>query len=94
MSDERFTRDDWRPGKRRRSYPRVRDWGGRKSAPAAFLAMAPFVGLASDKAARCRHCKRVAMRGLPVCRFHGGARWAAQRRPYATRRKPDGVPAP
>lgn len=86
-----FTKADWRPGKRRASYPRKRAWGGAKVAPAAFVAMARLVGFGSEaaKARQCRHCRRPAMRGLPVCREHGGASHAARRRPFVARRHPD-----
>jgi hypothetical protein len=32
-----FTRATWRPGKNRRLRKRVKPWGGRKTAPAAFI---------------------------------------------------------
>ena len=43
-------------------------------------------GVFAPGARRCDHCGRVAMRDLPVCRWHGGARWAARLRPYLGRR--------
>jgi len=82
---EHYTRADWRPGKRRKSQPRVRDWGGNKKAPPAFLAMSRLVGLDTMTARRCEHCGRVAMKGLAGCMRHNGARWTAQRRPYVPR---------
>jgi len=82
-----FTRKTWRPGRNRKSYPRVRDWGGRDEVPAAF-ALNHKPGVFAPGAPRCRHCARPAMRELPVCRHHGGARWASARRPYAGRWQP------
>lgn len=80
MSDTQFTRADFRPSRKRSTYPRQRAWGGQKQAPPAFLAAAKLNGLAFLP--RCDHCGRVAMRGLTVCRFHGGGKIAAQSRPY------------
>lgn len=81
MSDTQFTALDWRPSRKRATYPRQRAWGGQKEAPAAFLAAARLTGLAHLP--RCDHCRRVAMRGLNVCRAHGGGKIASQSRPYA-----------
>ena len=88
MSSDQFTRLDWRPSTRRASYPRVRAHGGRKTAPAALLAYCAPPGVFAPGAPRCAHCKRVAMRDLPVCRQHGGARWTARLRPYVSRGTP------
>lgn len=90
MSETHFTKLDWRPGKRRRTYPRVRSYGGQKEAPLAFLVMAQFVGLNTKRAARCtriarrtgRRCKLPAMKGCTLCLCHGGAGIAAKKRPY------------
>jgi hypothetical protein len=85
MSDTHFTALDWRPSRKRASYPRVRAHGGQKQAPAAFLAAAKLTGLAHLP--RCDHCGRVAMRGLNVCRVHGGGKIASQSRPYVKGQK-------
>jgi hypothetical protein len=82
MSDTQFTALDWRPSRKRASYPRVRAWGGQKKAPAAFLAAARLSGFASGKHRRCDHCTRWALKGLGVCRWHGGATHASKSRPY------------
>jgi hypothetical protein len=85
MSDTQFTKLDWRPSKKRASVPRKRDWGGQKRAPAAFLAMAPFVGFGKGPQARCcvARCNAFAMKGAPSCRKHGGAGIVARyRRPF------------
>jgi hypothetical protein len=90
VSKTQFTKADWRPGKRRRTQPRVRDYPGQKIAPVAFLAAAKFVGLHTDRAARCtatarstgRKCRRVAVKGSNVCMVHGGALFLKQHRPY------------
>jgi hypothetical protein len=52
MSDTQFTKLDWRPGKRRRTQPRVQAYGGKDRA-GRFLVAAKFVGLHTDRAARC-----------------------------------------
>jgi hypothetical protein len=70
MSDEQFTRADWRPGKRRRSSPRVRDWGGRKSLPAALLGLGPTHGFGRGPQKRCKHCRRFAFKASGLCRHH------------------------
>ena len=87
MSETHFDRAEWRTGKHRASYPRVRDWGGRREPSPGMLAHVQ-PGVFAPGAPRCRHCARVAMRDLPVCRQHGGARWAAARRPYVARQTP------
>jgi hypothetical protein len=99
MSETQFTRADWRPGKRRRSQPRVRDWGGRKQLPAG---MGPEHGIGSGKLRLCVVCGCVAMRESAACRLHGGASHAARKRPYAgsanptwrRMRPPEPEPAP
>jgi hypothetical protein len=94
---KQFTRDDWRPSRKRATTPRVRDWGGAQTINANLLAHAAKPGMFAPGAPRCRHCGRVAMAslGLPVCRQHGGARWASVRRPYVGRwQDKTGSPAP
>jgi hypothetical protein len=90
LSESQFTKLDWRPGKRRRTQARVRDYPGQKIAPVAFLAAAKLVGLHTDRAARCtatalstgRKCRRVAVTGANVCMVHGGALALKRNRPY------------
>jgi hypothetical protein len=83
-SDAQFTRLDWRPTVRRATYPRVRDWGGQKKANPLFLAHRAKPGAFGQPGLpKCRHCAQPAMRGLPVCKWHGGAGVTATRRPYA-----------
>jgi hypothetical protein len=77
-----FTREDWRPSPKRGSYPRVRSWGGQKKAPAAFLEAAKVSGIGSGKLRLCLYCGNIAVREAEVCRIHGGAKVASQRRPY------------
>jgi hypothetical protein len=89
MSDTQFTKLDWRPGKRRRTQPRVQAYGGKDRA-GRFLVAAKFVGLHTDRAARCtatarstgRKCCRVAVAGANVCMVQGGARVLKSTRPY------------
>jgi hypothetical protein len=90
LSETHFDRSDWRPGKRRRTQPRVHDYAGQKVAPVAFLAAAKLAGLHTDRAARCtatalstgRKCRRVAVTGANVCMVHGGALALKRNRPY------------
>ena len=90
MSETQFSRLDWRPGKRRRTQPRVRDYGGQKEAPIWLLAAGRLAGLHTNRAARCtatarstgRKCRRVAVTGTSVCMVHGGALFLKQHRPY------------
>jgi hypothetical protein len=90
VSETQFTRLDWRPGKRRRTKPRVRDYPGQKEAPIGLLAAAKLVGLHTNRAARCtatarstaRTCRRVAVSGANVCMVHGGALVLMRNRPY------------
>jgi DnaJ-class molecular chaperone len=86
MSETQFTRADWRPGKRRRSTPRVKPWGGAKVAGVAFLAMSGSrAGFGSGKHRRCAlaHCNGWAMKGVSTCHKHGGAGNVARyRRPF------------
>ena len=80
MSETQFSRSDWRPGKRRRTQPRVRDYPGQKKAPAGLIAAGKLVGLHTNRAARCtatarttgHRCKHVAMKGTTRCLTHGG----------------------
>jgi hypothetical protein len=91
MSETQFSRADWRPGKRRRTQPRVRDYPGQKTAPIALIAAAKLVGLHTNRAARCtatarstgRTCRRVAVTGADVCMVHGGALALKRNRPCA-----------
>lgn len=88
MSDERFTRADWRPGRNRKTQPRIRDWGGRKQAQPELLAWSGSVaGFGSGRHRVCAKegCPQPAMTGLPVCRRHGGGSWTSRRRPYISR---------
>jgi hypothetical protein len=81
LSEDFFTRADWRPSPKRATYPRVQPYAGRKTAPPAFLAAAKFAGLNTNRAARCtriaastgQRCKHVAMKGSKHCMSHGGA---------------------
>jgi hypothetical protein len=78
---EHFTKADWRPGKRRKRIKRVKPWGGRKTAPAAFLeaAKATWFKKGYEGSRVCsaikrngEPCGRLALRGLKVCGAHGG----------------------
>jgi hypothetical protein len=90
MSETQFTKLDWRPGKRRRTVPRQRAYGGQKAASPGLLAMAKRFGLQSNAAKRCtatarstgRTCRRVAVTGANVCMVHGGALALKRNRPY------------
>jgi hypothetical protein len=94
LSESQFTKLDWRPGKRRRTQPRVRDYGGQKEAPLWLLAAGKLVGLHTNRAARCtatalstgRKCRRIAVTGANVCMVHGGALALKRNRPYAATR--------
>jgi hypothetical protein len=85
MSETHFTALDWRPSRKRTTYPRQRSWGGQKQAPAAFLAAAKRNGLAFLP--KCAHCGDVAMREALVCRRHGGGKIASLKRPYVKSRR-------
>jgi hypothetical protein len=90
MSETQFTKLDWRPGKRRRTQPRVRDYPGQKVAPVGLIAARKFVGFDTPTAKRCtatarstgRKCRRVAVTGANVCMVHGGALALKRNRPY------------
>ena len=73
MSEDQFTRADWRPGKRRRSSPRVRDWGGRKKLPAALIGSGARNGFGQGPQKRCKHCRRFAFKASGLCHFHNAA---------------------
>jgi hypothetical protein len=53
MSETHFDRADWRPGKRRRTQPRVKCYGGQKIAPVGLVAARAFVGLNTLAAKKC-----------------------------------------
>ena len=94
MSDESdapvefFTRATWRPSKKRAMQKRINHWGGRKTAPPAFLEAAKRVAIQKGQANRriCTatnrkgmRCGRLALTGTTVCQHHGGAAvWAKQ----------------
>jgi hypothetical protein len=90
LSETHFDRSDWRPGKRRRTQPRVKCYGGRKIAPVGLVAARKFVGLNTNAAKKClriavstgKPCRHPAMRGSDYCLSHGGAARAKQIRPY------------
>ena len=90
MWETHFSKLDWRLGKRRRTQPRVKCYGGQKEAPIALIAIAKLVGLHTDRAARCtatahstgRKCRRVALKDTGLCLGHGGALIARKLRPY------------
>jgi hypothetical protein len=92
MSESQLTRLDWRPGKRRRTQPRVRNYPGQKEAPPLFLAAGRLVGLHTNVAKRCsriaastgKPCRHVAMKGSNLCLWHGGAAAAKRIRPYVS----------
>ena len=76
-----FTRATWRPGKNRRLRKRVKPWGGRKTAPAAFIETGKQFGFKPGRPGYpvCSATKRdrapcgnLALKGLKVCGAHGG----------------------
>lgn len=78
---EFFTRETWRPSKKRKMQKRVKPWGGRKTAPAAFLEAARRVGFQKGHANRriCNGlkqdgtaCGNLALTGMERCGWHGG----------------------
>ena len=93
MSDTQFTALDWRPSRKRASYPRQRAYGGQKEANAAFLAAARVSGIGSGKHRLCAKCGRVAVREASVCRWHGGATHASKARPYVKTARTIGLAA-
>jgi hypothetical protein len=90
MSETHFSRCEWRAGARRKTQPRVHDYGGQKQAPVAFLAAARFAGLGTPTAKRCKRiavstgkpCRHPAMKGSDYCLSHGGAAAAKRIRAY------------
>jgi hypothetical protein len=82
MSETQFSKSDWRPSKKRASYPRQHAWAGQKVAPPAFLAAAKLNGFGKGKQRRCSQCRGWALRESIACRLHGGASVAAKKRPY------------
>ena len=77
---ECFTRATWRASKRRKMQKRIQPWGGRKTAPAAFLEAAKRTQIKPGRANRriCTatkrdggHCGNIALKGLTVCGPHG-----------------------
>ena len=93
MSESHFSALDWRPGKRRKTYPRIGRAGGQKQAPLAFIAAGKLSGIGSGKHRICsarkrngERCRSIAMNDCDVCRLHGGAaRTARLLRPYVRR---------
>jgi hypothetical protein len=89
VSETQFSRADWRPGKRRRTQPRQRDFGGAKEAQAGLIAARKFVGLNTLAARRCKRiavstgkpCRHRAMRGSDYCLSHGGSAAVSKQRP-------------
>src|SRR4029077_1474493 len=88
MSDEFFTRETWRASKRRKMQKRTKPWGGRKTAPPAFLEAAKRTrfqkGLANHRICTAEkraggRCGNLALRGLSVCGCHGGFGICAKR---------------
>jgi hypothetical protein len=76
-----FTRATWRPGKRHRMRKRVKPWGGKITAPAAFLEAAKLAAFRPGRPGyRVCHatkrdgtpCGRLALRDMKVCGAHGG----------------------
>jgi hypothetical protein len=90
MSETQFSRLDWRPGKRRRTQPRVHCYCGQKEAPIGLIIARRLVGLHTLTAARCtaiarstgRTCRRVALKDTGLCLSHSGALIARKLRPY------------
>ena len=95
MSETLFDRSDWRPGKRRRTQPRVHDYGGQKEAPVNLLAMAKLVGQHTNRAKRCtriaistgKACGHVATKDFESVSIAGGAGAAKKRRAPARKEK-------
>ena len=81
MVSDFFTRETWRPGKKRRMYKRTKLWGGQKVAPPAFLEAAkhtqfrpgrPGARICTATKRAGGPCGRLALKGLNVCGAHGG----------------------
>ena len=90
LSETQFTKLDWRPGKRRKTQPRLKCYGGQKEAPVGLIAAAKLVGLHTMRAARCttiarstgQRCRHVAMKNVNLCLVHSGALLVRKLRPY------------
>jgi hypothetical protein len=88
MTETHFSRHEWRPGKRRRTVPRVKPYAGQKVAPPAFLAAARLNGFGVGKRRQCiaparstgRRCTHAAMNGSNRCHQHGGGMDIVNRR--------------
>jgi hypothetical protein len=85
---EFFTRETWRAGKKSRLRKRRKPYGGRKTAPVAFLEAAkqtqfrpgrPGCRLCCALRRDGRPCGRLALKELPVCESHGGLSILARR---------------
>ena len=81
MPDGNFTREKWRPGKKRRLRKRRNLYGGRKTPPAQFLEAAkktqfkpgrPGCRLCSALKRDGQPCGRLALKEFRVCESHGG----------------------
>jgi hypothetical protein len=83
-SETQFTREDWRPSRKRATRPRKHAWGGQKRAPLAFLAAGALHGFGKGTQKRCKvdGCKRFAFKHCGLCRFHLGSRYEARQRPF------------
>ena len=66
MSETHFDRSDWRPGKRRRTQPRVKCYGGQKVAPVGLVAARKFVGLNTNAAKKCKRIAVSTGRAVPA----------------------------
>jgi hypothetical protein len=70
-----FTRATWRASRKRATTPRQRDYGGQTQAPLGLLAHRAKPGrFGNVELPKCAHCKRPAIRGVGVCRWHNGVR--------------------
>lgn len=73
-----FTRETWRPGKRKGE--RKRHWGGQTSAPPGLIAAGVAGRFGSGAHRQCTatsrrtgvRCRAVAMVGVACCAHHGG----------------------
>ena len=92
VSETQFDRISWRPGKRNRTRPRQRDYGGQREAPAGLVAARKFVGLGTNAAKKCKRtavstgkpCRHPAMRGSDYCLSHGGSAQVSRQRAYVS----------
>ena len=97
IGDDDFTRATWRASKKRKMRKRTRSWGGRKTAPAAFLEAAkqtqfkpgrPSHRICTATKRDGRPCGNLALTDLNVCGAHGGyGVWARQGKLQPTGRK-------